>query len=181
MKIENIADFINEQIEILRDLEKLKNFYSGSNAPFEHEKIEVYVFSSLLLCGVKGKISNGNVVLLADVDFPLTMDKAKLDKNPFLRNILNSLPIEPVVVDKTPFDRPIPSKKDEVGSIMDNVSVASKESIETRENDTAVYETSVSDSAEHSTTSSEQPVALKNENVKEKIPDKQFLRRWFCA
>ena len=172
MKIENIADFINEQIEILRDLEKLKKFYSGGEAPFEHEKIEVYVFSSLLLCGVKGKISNGNVVLLTDADFPLTMDKAKLDKNPFLRNVLNSLPTESVVVDKTPFDKPIPSKKDEVDSTIGTAPVASKESGKSEGNDTTVHERIVLDPVGHNAISSEQPAALKNENAEEETINK---------
>ena len=174
MKIENIADFINEQIEILRDLEKLKEFYSDSDTPFEHEKIELYIFSSLLLCGVKGKISNGNVVLLTGTDFPLTMNKAKLDKNPFLRNILNALPMESVVVDKTPFDKPTPFKKDEADSAIGNVLTVPKESIKTTKNDTTV-QAPMPDSVGNNTISSEQPVASKNENVEEKTIDKPTI------
>lgn len=94
MKIESMTDFINGQIRILQDLAELKKYYKDTKTPFEQERVELYIFSTLLLCGVKGKIQGENVILFVDGEQPLRIEKVRLEQNPFVKDIVKALPTD---------------------------------------------------------------------------------------
>lgn len=91
MKIENMTDFVKESIHALNELHGLQEYYE--NIPFEQQKMEVYLFSVLLLSGTDAVRQNGEIVLITKTG-RMSMEETKLKNIPFLKDILKSLRTE---------------------------------------------------------------------------------------